>query len=438
MAPHRPDPTDPGEPADPGDRDSEDARSAWVPPGSQTPAALPHVDNSPGGAVQVLTPAGRGAVAVVEFRACGFATGIRVLDTHFQCLSAVGLRESSADRILYGTWHREQVVVVRTAPATWEIHCHGGTAAVAAIVDQLRQSCRLPAQDALADSTGTESVPETLDSQIQNALIRTRTLRTAAHVLAQTQGRLRSRLEQLIVEPSPARMSDLLADILQWQEFARHLTEPWRVLILGPPNVGKSSLVNALAGFERAIVSEQAGTTRDLVEVPLILAQWPFVICDSAGVRSETADQIEQAGIAAAVAAVRTCDAWLLVCDGSRQEAPADWLAAVLRGGAVPDAIVKNKCDLSGPFSTRMLPDVPEGCPVIETSALTGQGTRQLSEWLVSYLIPVEPELGAPLPVTQPLREVLRELRTSLHDPRSIRNCRGRLQLMLAECTVKP
>ena len=77
---------------------------------------------------------------------------------------------------------------------------------------------------------------------------------------------------------------------------AEHLDRPWRVVIAGAPNVGKSSLVNALAGFARSLVSPTAGTTRDVVTTRIALDGWPIELCDTAGQR-ESADAVESAGI---------------------------------------------------------------------------------------------------------------------------------------------
>ena len=73
-------------------------------------------------------------------------------------------------------------------------------------------------------------------------------------------------------------------------------SNPWRVVVFGAPNVGKSSLINALAGYERAIVSPTPGTTRDVVTVTTAIDGWPVQLSDTAGFR-ETQDELESAGI---------------------------------------------------------------------------------------------------------------------------------------------
>src|SRR5207253_6863855 len=78
----------------------------------------------------------------------------------------------------------------------------------------------------------------------------------------------------------------ILARLLQTQTMGRHLVAPFRVVIAGAPNVGKSSLVNALAGFTRSVVSEIPGTTRDVVTTRIAVDGWPVELIDTAGLHA--------------------------------------------------------------------------------------------------------------------------------------------------------
>jgi tRNA modification GTPase len=115
------------------------------------------------------------------------------------------------------------------------------------------------------------------------------------------------------------------------------------VAIIGPPNVGKSSLLNALARREAAIVSATAGTTRDIIELHLDLGGWPLVLADTAGIR-ETSEEVEAEGVRRARARAEGADLRLIVVDAREATAQLRELA-VLAQDAV---IVANKTDLGG------------------------------------------------------------------------------------------
>lgn len=108
-----------------------------------------------------------------------------------------------------------------------------------------------------------------------------------------------------------------LQTLLDTAEHGRILRSGARTVICGAPNVGKSSLLNLLTGFERAIVSPQAGTTRDTIEEVLHIHGLPFVLVDTAGLREHTSDFIEQHGMERTRKELETADVILEVVDGS-------------------------------------------------------------------------------------------------------------------------
>ena len=119
---------------------------------------------------------------------------------------------------------------------------------------------------------------------------------------------------------SQPRIGSVLAEssieMLQFRDLGLHLTTPWRVVLAGAPNVGKSSLMNAIAGYQRAIVSPTPGTTRDVVTVTTAIDGWPVQLADTAGLR-ETQDELESAGVALADAAIGEADLVIVVSDAS-------------------------------------------------------------------------------------------------------------------------
>ena len=138
----------------------------------------------------------------------------------------------------------------------------------------------------------------------------------------------------------------LLADTLVQAAEGRRLREGLTVAIVGQPNVGKSTLLNALAGQDAAIVSEQAGTTRDLLREQLLLDGLPLTVIDTAGLR-DTDDPIEREGIRRAWAALEKAELALFLVDDRDGVTAADE-ALLARLPPMPWLVVRNKCDLAG------------------------------------------------------------------------------------------
>ncbi|WP_374654125.1 tRNA uridine-5-carboxymethylaminomethyl(34) synthesis GTPase MnmE [Dongia sp.] len=165
----------------------------------------------------------------------------------------------------------------------------------------------------------------------------------------------------------------LLADAVE-----RHLADDHRgemlreglsVAILGAPNVGKSSLLNRLAGREAAIVSARAGTTRDVIEVKLDLGGYPLLIADTAGLR-DSPDEIEQEGVKRALKRAEYADLKLIVFDGATWPDFDEQVAAQIDAEAI---VVLNKAELSA-YET---PEIA-GRGLLRVSARTGQGLDAL------------------------------------------------------------
>lgn len=153
----------------------------------------------------------------------------------------------------------------------------------------------------------------------------------------------------------------------------RRLRAGLRVVILGPPNAGKSSLLNLLAASERAIVHATPGTTRDTLEESVLLDGGVLHVVDTAGLR-ETADPVEAEGIRRALAAAAAADLLLLVTDAAAATAAFEPLLPRLPPG-VPRLIVRNKIDLCGQRAART---ADAETPTIALSAKTGAGVELL------------------------------------------------------------
>jgi len=185
-----------------------------------------------------------------------------------------------------------------------------------------------------------------------------------------------------LAEQTKTALSTVSAEIgrhLQDKRRGERLRDGVSVVILGPPNVGKSSLLNALAGRPAAIVAAKAGTTRDVIEVQLELAGYPVTVADTAGLR-DSQDEIESEGVRRAKARAGEADIKILVVDVSHHQ----HIVADLAKLADEDALFAiNKCDLlDHPPTTTLC-----GRPTFAISARTGAGLGSLLAALTEAVI---------------------------------------------------
>jgi tRNA modification GTPase len=172
-----------------------------------------------------------------------------------------------------------------------------------------------------------------------------------------------------------AEAQDRLEELLEGADQGIIYRQGVRTAIIGRPNVGKSSLLNALLGTGRAIVTPIPGTTRDTLEETINLRGIPVVLVDTAGI-ADTDDLVESLGVERSRQALEGADLVLLVADGSEPWRDADdEIAGLVRGK--PAILVTNKADLSLIVEPRGL---PAEIPQVVVSALTGEGMRDLQE----------------------------------------------------------
>jgi tRNA modification GTPase len=171
------------------------------------------------------------------------------------------------------------------------------------------------------------------------------------------------------------RIEEGVGTLIQKARDGRLLREGATVVIAGRPNVGKSSLLNAMLGRERAIVSAVPGTTRDTVEEELEIGGFPIRLIDTAGVREEPEDPIEIEGLRRTREALERADLTIVVVDGSEPIAPLDLKA--WSQSPQPRILVVNKSDL-GPAAPSGAYQDGFGVEPLFTSALTRQGVEGL------------------------------------------------------------
>lgn len=352
-----------------------------------------------------LTASGRGAVATVVVtgnfhspQESGDATTISSLNALFQAANGQQLSEQPVGKIAFGQWgivNAEDLVVCRVSPTQIEIHCHGGDAAVRRILHDLSHAgCQVVDAWDLLDNDA-----DRLDVECQQVLSLTSTWRTSRIVLNQANGVLRRAYRELesIAGGDATSFTNAIDRLLRWGPFGLHLTQPWSIVLTGRPNVGKSSLINALLGYERAIVFDEPGTTRDVVTGETAFNGWPVTLADTAGIR-QTAVELESAGIARAQERLRSADLRLVVIDVS-QPATADDARLLAEW---PDCIVvANKMDLPNLWG-QLLP-----ANAIPVSSTTREGLDNLQSELVERLVPEVPGDNTAIPMTQRQIEIL-------------------------------
>ena len=214
----------------------------------------------------------------------------------------------------------------------------------------------------------------------------------AVHGLTEALTRLRVRLEAGFDFPDEgvdgysdpalagelAALSARLAELRARAEQGRVLRDGLTLVIAGAPNAGKSSLLNRLAGYEAAIVTELPGTTRDLVREDILIDGMPVRVIDTAGLR-DAADLVEAEGIRRAREAMQRADLVLLVEDATGSAGPA----ALPLPAELPWLRVLNKIDLAGLAPGEVSDD--HGRAVLQLSALTGAGVDLLRARLKSF-----------------------------------------------------
>lgn len=349
--------------------------------------------------VSVLTPAGRSAVATISV--VGGEAKARV-SGFFRPASGIGLQQVPRGRIVFGRWAvgdrgGEELVVCCHSPESIDVHCHGGRTAARRIVDSLvRAGCREVHWQRMAELC--EATPIRTEARI--ALAAARTARTAAILLDQYRGALEAALADitaLLDRGEVGAASDRLRQLDRYADFGRHLTRPWRIVLAGHANVGKSSLINAILGYERTIVFEQPGTTRDVVTATTAIDGWPVELADTAGLR-EGGDAVESVGVARARERLAAADLVVVVFDSAKVW--SDQSASL--ANAWPDAlVVHNKCDLV-PMPAD---DRPSG---LHTSAVAGQGVDELVRRMGEKLVPDPPHSSAPIPFTDRQTEAIK------------------------------
>lgn len=352
---------------------------------------------------------GRAAVAVIR------VSGPKVTDVlRSLCGGRVPEHRQAAFRTLLHPKTRERLdqalVLFFAAPNSEtgedvaELQVHGGRAVIASVLAALADcdGCRMAEPGEFArrgfengklDLTTAEGIADLVDAETEAQ--RRQALAQASGALAKLYEGWRKRLiaasalveaaidfsDEADVSEKAVLQAEDVARVLAG-ELDRHLADEhrgeilrdgFRIVLAGPPNAGKSSLLNALARRDVAIVSEEAGTTRDVIEVRLDLGGMPVVLTDTAGIR-QAEGKIEQEGIRRTMERARSADLVIWLTDAS---VPNLRVPAELEDMRDRMLLVLNKIDLHRDSATAVLPD-----DMIAVSAKTGSGLGELTSRL--------------------------------------------------------
>lgn len=291
-----------------------------------------------------------------------------------------------------------------TGEDTVEFHCHGSPALLAAGLDSLYAAGARPARrgeftkraflNGKLDLTQAEAVIDLIEAETADA---------AANAAGQVGGALQKKLDPIyrtltdlcshfhaVLDYPDEDIEDFglsnyasalrqaakaLYDLLDTYHQGRILRQGVAAAIVGRPNVGKSSLLNALAGFERVIVTDIPGTTRDTVEQSVLVGSTRLRLIDTAGIR-ETGDRVEALGVRRSRQALEQADLVLFVCDGSQPLTPEDREIIDACCDAPHAIALVNKVDLGQVVEPGDLPFLN----VICTSLPEGRGLDQLAD----------------------------------------------------------
>lgn len=337
---------------------------------------------SPPAAVAVVRISGPGAEAALE------ALAGKTPEPRVATLATLRIGDVRLDRALVLRFPGPHSV---TGEDVAELHLHGGRAVVSAVLEALAsmhglrpalagEFTRRAFDNGRIDLAEAEGLADLLAAETEAQ--RRSALAMAGGSLSRQVEAWRQRLLELaaaleaaldfsdegeVGEAWPLGWAESLEalaaeiDALLARPPAERLRDGLRVVIAGPPNAGKSSLLNVLAQRDAAITAATPGTTRDLIEAPTAIGGLPFLLIDTAGLR-DSDDEIETAGVARAHASIAVAD--LVLWLGDPAEAPE-------RARTI---LVQSKCDLPG--------DPREGAA--QVSALTGQGIASLIETMAA------------------------------------------------------
>ncbi len=317
--------------------------------------------------------------------------------------------------IVEGDQTIDQVTVGCEGPGEFAIHCHGNPLIVGKIMDLLRHRGVQPvrAEQYIARILMERQPADAIGVEAKLALAAVKTIEGARIIANQTKAglaatvqRWQANLDSMPLERIAAQAEQILRD----SGAARLILSGCTIALVGPPNTGKSTLLNALAGREKAIVTDIAGTTRDWVSAEVRIPPLGATVIDTAGLDLSLAaagDRIDEIAQQKSVEALNCADLVLLVLDASE---PAGQLRASLADLLVGrrTVAVLNKTDLPQQLDPSSLPKRLQS--VVRISAKQETGIADLTQVILRALGLECLPLGAPVAFTERQRALIRRL----------------------------
>lgn len=402
----------------------------------------------------VATALGEGSVGIIRISG---SEALAVGEALFKAASGKPLGAYPVNTLVYGHVYDqdgslvdEVLAVYMRAPRSYtaedvvELQCHGGVQALKKLLQLTYAAGARPAEpgeftkraflNGRIDLTQAEAVMDIIRSRSEAGL-----KLAARQQQGQLAGELRSirkalvdvivNLEAVIdypeediedvtygaVQENIGGAVSKIEGLLAHAHTGKILREGLRTAIVGRPNVGKSSLLNALLREERAIVSQYAGTTRDVIEEQLLLDGVPLVLADTAGIRS-TDDFVEKIGVEKSRRLLQDSELAICVIDGSAGLTAED--EAILEAAeGKPCVIIVNKSDLELAVDIEALRQRFGADKVMTLSAKTLSGIEEFSAWLKNYVYGSEGTLGDGVYIQNARQErLLREGLQALED----------------------
>ncbi len=367
----------------------------------------------------IATPVGSGGIGIIRISGSG---AISIAEQVFVKQGNGGFE---SHRFYYGrivdstngTLIDEGMAVLMRAPRSYtredvlELHCHGGYLVVQRVLEAcIRAGARLSDAGEFTRRAFLNGRIDLCQAESIIDLINSRTEMSLAFAQSQREGALSARLRdicsflrnalalieafidfpeddldetsQQLIEDFVSKAREELVALISTFEHGKALRDGVSVLLAGKPNVGKSSLLNALTQDQRAIVSHLPGTTRDIIEEVVSIEGLPVRIIDSAGIR-HSHDEIEQEGIRRTLEKLALADLVLFLVDGSRPFDDQDrYLASAI--GTKRLITVLNKSDLPCVLDEQCL---PAGPTVVRISTKDGNGLQALRDAIFACFV---------------------------------------------------